>query len=293
MVKELSVFGVLFIFLSLIILRETNPNLITVLNTLLSGVCALIGSIIGGNYALKAVEKSWQLSSGAESENKLKNLIIRLKLSISALDSVKDGKCSMIDACIADHEILNEAIIAKLEKKEKELETARENVANLDGSSSSLNDKLLKYNTLLGYTDVIGQGIIITLDDGDAAGLKGLGASSYIVHDGDIREIINELKNAGAEAISVNGQRITARTAVSCIGNVVKINDQKVGAPFVIKAIGPTTMLYGAMTRAGGYAEILEIDYGVKVKIERVEKEIIEIPKYEGVYEQNYASNVE
>ena len=106
-------------------------------------------------------------------------------------------------------------------------------------------------------------------------------------------EIINELKNAGAEAISVNGQRITARTAVSCIGNVVKINDQKVGAPFVIKAIGPTTMLYGAMTRAGGYAEILEIDYGVKVKIERVEKEIIEIPKYEGVYEQNYASNVE
>ena len=81
-VKELSVFGVLFIFLSLIIPRETNPNLITVLNTLLSGVCALIGSIIGGNYALKAVEKSWQLSSGAESENKLKNLIIRLKLSI-------------------------------------------------------------------------------------------------------------------------------------------------------------------------------------------------------------------
>ena len=39
--------------------------------------------------------------------------------------------------------------------------------------------------------------------------------------------------------------------------------------------------------------QILEIDYGVKVKIERVEKEIIEIPKYEGVYEQNYASNVE
>lgn len=181
----------------------------------------------------------------------------------------------------------------KLDKKEKELEETREKVANLDGSSSDLNEKLAKYNTLLGYTNVKGQGIIITLDDGDNVGIKGLSASSYLVHDGDIREIINELKNAGAEAISVNGQRITSRSAVSCIGNVVKVNDQKLGVPFVIKAIGPTTRLYGAMTRPGGTAEILELDYGVKVKVERVEKETIEIPKYEGVYGQNYASNVE
>lgn len=153
MVKELSVFGVLFIFLSLIILRETNPNLITVLNTLLSGVCALIGSIIGGNYALKAVEKSWQLSSGAESENKLKNLIIRLKLSISALDSVKDGKCSMIDACIPDHEILNEAIIAKLEKKEIEAIGEyylylRKVKIEFDGAHDYAEKKITPFNTI-------------------------------------------------------------------------------------------------------------------------------------------------
>lgn len=152
-VKELSVFGVLFIFLSLIILRETNPNLITVLNTLLSGVCALIGSIIGGNYALKAVEKSWQLSSGAESENKLKNLIIRLKLSISALDSVKDGKCSMIDACIPDHEILNEAIIAKLEKKEIEAIGEyylylRKVKIEFDGAHDYAEKKITHFNTI-------------------------------------------------------------------------------------------------------------------------------------------------
>lgn len=152
-VKELSVFGVLFIFLSLIILRETNPNLITVLNTLLSGVCALIGSIIGGNYALKAVEKSWQLSSGAESENKLKNLIIRLKLSISALDSVKDGKCSMIDACIPDHEILNEAIIAKLEKKEIEAIGEyylylRKVKIEFDGAKDYAEKKIKPFNTM-------------------------------------------------------------------------------------------------------------------------------------------------
>lgn len=244
-------------------MKKTNKLTISIL---LGVMCIFLSA--GIFVQIKTVNESTQTVGRTQMENGLRDSALRWKEKY-------------------------ENAYAKLEKKEKELEMARKNVANLDGSSSSLNDKLLKYNTLLGYTDVKGQGIIITLDDGDAAGLKGLGASSYIVHDGDIREIINELKNAGAEAISVNGQRITARTAVSCIGNVVKINDQKVGAPFVIKAIGPTTMLYGAMTRAGGYAEILEIDYGVKVKIERVEKEIIEIPKYEGVYEQNYASNVE
>lgn len=181
----------------------------------------------------------------------------------------------------------------KLDKKAKELEKIREKVANSDDSSIMLNKELEKYNILLGYKDVKGPGIIITLDDGETVGLKGIAANNLLVHDGDIREIVNELKNAGAEAISINGQRITTRSSILCIGNVIKVNEQKIGAPFVIKAIGPTSMLYGAMTRPGGYAEILELDFGVKVKVERIEKDIIEIPKYEGVYEQNYVSNVE
>lgn len=180
----------------------------------------------------------------------------------------------------------------KFDKKEDELSNYREMIANSDGASSELNDKLEKYNMLLGYEDVKGTGIVITLDDGDGIGLKGLPPSNYIVHDGDILEIINELKNAGAEAISVNGQRITSITSVNCIGNVVKVNDQKLGVPFVIKAIGPTSMLYGAISRAGGYAEFLK-EYGVKVKIESYDKEVIEIPKFEGIYEQKYARNVE
>ena len=181
----------------------------------------------------------------------------------------------------------------KLEKDEKELEKIRETVANSDGTASQLNSKLLEYNTLLGYTDVKGPGIIVTLDDGDTMGLNGVAATNLLVHDGDIREIVNELKNAGAEAISINGQRVISRSSILCIGNVVKVNDKKVGTPFVIKAIGPTSMLYGAMTRPGGYAELLELEYGVKVKVDRYEKDTIEISKYEGVYEQNYASNVE
>ncbi len=184
-----------------------------------------------------------------------------------------------------------ENLYEKSNKKEKELEELREKAANSGESSKGLSNELEKYNYLLGYTDLEGNGIIITLDDGDSATIKG-NASNYIVHDGDLLEIVNELKNAGAEAISINDQRITSRTGIECVGNVITVNGEKVGAPFTIKAIGLTSKLYGALARPMGYAELLE-GYGVKVKIEQVEKETIRIPKYEGVYRFKYAENVE
>lgn len=169
-----------------------------------------------------------------------------------------------------------------LDSKEKELDSLREKVASKDDNYSGLTTKLQRYNLLLGNTELIGKGIIITLKDGDSSVLKG-SATDYIVHDGDLLEVVNALKNCGAEAISINNQRIVSTTAISCVGNVVTINGEKVGVPYVIKAIGLPSKLYGSITMPGGYISMLERD-GVQVDIEQVEKESIIIPKYEGIY---------
>ena len=58
------------------------------------------------------------------------------------------------------------------------------------------------------------------------------------LHDIDVLSVVNELINAGAEAISINDQRWVANTAISCRGNTIDINGERIGAPFVIKAIG-------------------------------------------------------
>lgn len=170
-----------------------------------------------------------------------------------------------------------------LENKEKELDNLREKVASKDDNYSVLSSKLQRYNLLLGNTELIGKGIIITLKDGDSSILKG-SAIDYIVHDGDLLQVVNALKNCGAEAISINGERIVSSTAISCVGNVVTINGKKVGVPFVIKAIGLPSKLYGSITMPEGYISILQ-DAGVQVDIEQVEKETIVIPKYDGIYE--------
>lgn len=180
---------------------------------------------------------------------------------------------------------------AKLQEEENELEKLREDVSNNSGNSKELNNKLTEYNNLLGYTELVGPGLIITLNDGDPSSNKGL-ITDYIVHDGDVYQIVNALKNAGAEAIAVNGQRIVNTTSITCIGNVIKINGEKIGVPFEISAIGSPTRLYGSLTILGGYLKRLESD-GVQVKVEKVEKNNINIPKYGGVYKFVYAHRTE
>lgn len=174
-------------------------------------------------------------------------------------------------------------------EKEKELEALREKVSLQDADSENLSKELENDNILLGYSEVSGQGIIITLKDASTDTVKG-NASDYVVHDGDLLEVVNALKNAGAEAISVNDQRIVNTTAITCAGNIIKINDEKVGSPFKIKAIGLTEKLNGALTMPGGYLELLEND-GVQVKVEEAKN--VTIPKYNGIYNFEYAENAE
>lgn len=166
----------------------------------------------------------------------------------------------------------------ELEKAEEELEKNRQAVSKKDDSSLQLEKELEKNNILLGSTDVTGEGVIIHLED-----------SIDLVHDLDIITIVNELKNAGAEAISINDQRIVTTTAITCDGNVILINGQKIGTPFTILAIGYPEKLMGALSRPGGYIELLNED-GVYADIRKSNN--IKIPKYSGIITYKYMRNV-
>lgn len=177
---------------------------------------------------------------------------------------------------------------AKVEKLEKELEELQTSASVNSDEANELQEKLKEYKKILGLTEVSGNGLEITLKDGDENQSKSV--LSSIVHDGDILQVVNALRNAGADAISVNDQRIVNTSAISCIGNVVKINGEKVGAPYVIKAIGNPEWLYGGIEMNGGYVYNLRRD-GVDVEVKKVKD--ITIPKYDGVYNATYMKTVE
>ena len=180
----------------------------------------------------------------------------------------------------------------ELEDAEKKLETAREEASKDSGASSKSERNLKIANAIIGTTDVTGSGIVITLADNQNVTSDSIGVleniSNYLIHDSDLLTLVNELKNAGAEAISINDERITNSTSITCDGNVVLINGNKVSSPFIIQAIGSQEALLGAIERPGGLLEILE-QYGLVSSIQKQNK--ITIYKYSGIMNYQYIRN--
>ncbi|MBR4110860.1 MAG: DUF881 domain-containing protein [Clostridia bacterium] len=158
-----------------------------------------------------------------------------------------------------------------------------------------LKQELDDLSILAGLTSVKGQGITITLDDTAAKEKIMLDAgffdpNVYVIHDSDILLVINELRAAGAEAISVNGQRVVANSEIRCVGPVISINNIRLTAPFTISAIGDSTVLANSLKLRGGVIDsIQEADIDVIVE----KKEEIIVPKLEKVIEYKYSLPVE
>jgi len=175
-----------------------------------------------------------------------------------------------------------------LEHREKLLEETRQAASNTNETDSKNEEEIKNNKKLLGLTDVNGKGLIITLDENREINSEDvLNISEYLVHEQDLLYIVNELFNAGADAISINNQRIVNTTSILCDGNIIRINGEMVGVPIVIKSIGYPERLDYALTRPGGYLDLMAND-GVVVTVERNEN--INIPKYNGVYSYEYLS---
>lgn len=171
---------------------------------------------------------------------------------------------------------------SKYDDSAKIVEEYQNNSSTNNTLIASMKDQIQALSAMSGVTDLKGEGIVITLNDGTKTSDASV-RSDTLVHDSDLLTVVNELKAAGAEAISINGQRIIATSAIRCVGPVIQVNYQKVAAPFEIKAIGNAQYLESAMTIKNGVVDLLK-EYGVSVTVSRQNN--VEIPKYEG--EQNF-----
>ncbi len=175
----------------------------------------------------------------------------------------------------------------ELEKAENELEKERENSTKNDGDLKQKEEEITNGNKIIGLSEVTGSGVIVTLTDSKKDISSSLNPSELVVHDLDVLSVINELKNAGAEAISINDQRLTPNSGIICGGNIIDVNGEKVGAPFVIKAIGLPEQL-AALNRPGGYLVRLK-EYSIGVEFKKSNN--ITIPKYTGTLTYKYAKS--
>ena len=147
--------------------------------------------------------------------------------------------------------------IAALRKQTSEYESA---MAREKGIAQPLFDRLADAKVALGLTAVKGPGVSLEVDDSTMS----LGddvppdlQSSFLVHDLDLLQITNELWAAGAEVISLNGQRIVGGTAIRCVGPATQVNGVPITAPYHFVALGDADTLANSLNLPGGVLERL------------------------------------
>jgi len=122
---------------------------------------------------------------------------------------------------------------------------------------------------LSGSVEVQGPGVIVTMvEASEAIAVKAR------VSDEDIWRVMNELLAAGAEAISVNGERITSVTGIRNVSQRILINSTMISSPIEVRAIGDPVVLEASLRLRGGVVEVLD-RWGIKVTVRKSDKVVI------------------
>lgn len=139
-----------------------------------------------------------------------------------------------------------------------------------------------------GLTKLEGPGVVIIVTDGTRELIEDENPNNILVHDIDIRAMVDDLRNAGAEAIAINGQRVIFnRSNIICAGPTIKINDQVFAPPYVIEAIGDRKFLESAINAPGSFSESLR-SWGVFVEVNTSIS--VTIPAYDGFVSYEYVN---
>lgn len=169
----------------------------------------------------------------------------------------------------------NENLFQQIKEYEKKIKGYENSMSGNDKSLQLLKEELENIRKLSGMTILQGRGITVTLNDSRQTAKGNADANAYLVHAEDILSVINELNVAGAEAISINGQRIIGSSSVRCAGSVVNINGIKIATPFVITAIGDPDILESALNFPGGVIDSLA-PWGIEIIIKKQPNVVVE-----------------
>lgn len=175
--------------------------------------------------------------------------------------------------------------LLQTEHERDELSEELHKMQTAAASADNQQDKdLLRYRAAL--VPLEGEGVIVRMDDSTKPAKAGENPNLYVIHDDDLLRVVNELRAAGAEAIAINGQRLTGISEIRCAGPTLSVNNVRSSAPFEIRAIGDKKSLENALRMRGGVAETLGV-WGIQLDIKASND--VYIPPYRGSIRQSYA----
>lgn len=208
-------------------------------------------------------------------------LLISIQLSqkLDRYNLVSIGSIQMMKNEIANSKNEIEDLNNMIEEKTIKLGELKDAIKYEDSTQEEyINGEIENLKLIGGMKDIKGSGIQIIIGDNESTEIIGNSIQDDIIHDSELQIILNDLKSAGAEAISINGQRVIYKSEVKCGGPIIRINGRSSANPFIIDVIGDSKLLYASVTAKESFGWTLKEVYNKKVEVET--RENIVIPKY-------------
>jgi uncharacterized protein YlxW (UPF0749 family) len=146
----------------------------------------------------------------------------------------------------------------------------------------TLKAELDRQKLLAGLTPVQGPGVLVTLDDSDVQVPSGADPNAFIIHEYDLRDVVNLLWMAGSEAIAINDERLVSNSSMYCLGSTVMVNDTRLSPPFAIRAIGNPKVQQSHLRNPSYLKDLKEKKqlYGLRFDVETANT--LRLPAYAG-----------
>ena len=193
---------------------------------------------------------------------------------ITAIETMRETE---LRTELSDWKNKYEEVEARLLDTDSKISEYQSQISNSEENSNLIEDELRETEEFLGYTKLIGEGIVVRLEDNEFKQIERW----------DLLDLINELKLAGAEAISINDERIISRTEIATVGyQFILINGNRIPSPFIVKAIGNKKYLESAITIKGGYLDEMKVN---EKTVSYTIEDSVEIPAYKNKISFEYA----
>lgn len=201
-------------------------------------------------------------------------LVMSMQFKIASetdITSIENMREAELRTELANWKSKYEEVEKKYEETSSKIDEYKHNKESNEDTEKLVDDELQQVNMQLGKVDVQGEGIEVTLRETDNEEISRITADDLIL-------IVNALKVSGAEAISINDERIINMSDMVDINqSFIKINGQRIVAPYIIKAIGNQSYLESSLISNGGPVDEMK-KIGQDVSITKSNKVIV--PKY-------------
>lgn len=217
-------------------------------------------------------------------------LLIGLMISISSLNArgfdLRPGRNNQLVDVVRDGSRRNADLTREVAGLRAEVDELASHAAEEPDSS----DRLAETSGHAGLEAVAGQTVTVTLSDAPSSiQVPGVDEDLLVVHQQDIQAVANVMWAAGAEAMTIQGQRVIATTGIKCVGNSVVLHGTPYAPPYVVSAIGDPDQLEAALEASTylqvyrQHAEAYNLGYQAKREAD------VTFPAYQGTVELRYA----